>query len=92
MKMNDEWLRTILVSSFAPRDKKNIVEWMMSPGLNLPANTPEPGKMDVNRTPYMFDILKKMSPDDPTKEVILVFGSQMGKTTIENAIMGYYME
>ena len=40
MKMNDEWLRTILVSSFAPRDKKNIVEWMMSPGLNLPANTP----------------------------------------------------
>lgn len=92
MKMNDEWMRNTLVSSFSPRDRKNIVEWMQSPGLNLPANTPEPGKMDVNRTPYMFDILKKMSPDDPTKEVILVFGSQMGKTTIENAIMGYYME
>lgn len=89
---SDDWLKSILISSFTPKKKKNIVEWMDSPGLMLPSNTAEPGKMDVNRTPYMFDILKKMSPDDPTKEVILVFGSQMAKTTTENAIMGYYME
>ena len=86
------WLKEILRSSFVPKKRKGIVEWMESPGLMLPANVAEPGKMSIGRTPYMKDILDRMSPTDPTKEVILVFGSQMGKTTIENAIMCYYME
>ena len=63
-----------------PKKKKTITEWLESPGLILPNNTAEPGKINIARTPYMFDILDKMSPENPTKEVILVFGSQMGKT------------
>jgi phage terminase large subunit GpA-like protein len=90
--MKNNWLRDTLVSSFTPKKRKNIVEWLESPGLNLPANTAEPGKLKVERTPYMKEILKRMSPDDPTRELILVFGSQMGKTTIENAIMCYFIE
>ena len=86
------WLKNILIDAFTPKKKKTITEWLESPGLILPNNTAEPGKINIARTPYMFDILDKMSPENPTKEVILVFGSQMGKTTIENAIMCYYIE
>lgn len=86
------WLKNILIDAFTPKKKKTITEWLESPGLILPNNTAEPGKINISRTPYMFDILDKMSPENPTKEVILVFGSQMGKTTIENAIMCYYIE
>lgn len=86
------WLKETLISSFQPKIKKSIAEWMEDPGISLPSNVSEPGRMNINRTPYMRDILEKMSPSDPTKEVVLVFGSQMGKTTIENALMIYYME
>ena len=86
------WLKETLISSFQPKVKKSIAEWMEDPGISLPSNVSEPGRMNINRTPYMRDILEKMSPSDPTKEVVLVFGSQMGKTTIENALMIYYME
>ena len=92
MTRNSGWIKNILVDSFTPKKRKNIEDWLESPGLMLPMNTAEPGRLDTKRTPYMKDILEKMSPNNPTKEVILVFGSQMGKTTIENAIMCYYME
>ena len=76
------WLKETLISSFQPKVKKSIAEWMEDPGISLPSNVSEPGRMNINRTPYMRDILEKMSPSDPTKEVVLVFCSQMGKTTI----------
>lgn len=88
----NEWLKQFLIAVFEPKKKLSIPEWMTEKGVFLPSNTSEPGKMRLDRTPYMKEILEKMSPNDPTKEVVLVFGSQMGKTTIENAIMLYYME
>lgn len=92
MTKGNPWMNQILIDAFTPKKKKNITDWLESPGLMLPTNTAEPGKLDIKRTPYMKDILEKMSPNNPAKEIILVFGSQMGKTTIENAIMCYYME
>ena len=91
--MNDSsWIQQTLIASFEPRKRLSIPEWMETRGIFLPSNVSEPGKMRIDRTPYMRDILEMMSPGSPTKEVVLVFGSQMGKTTIENAIMIYYME
>lgn len=91
--MNDSsWIQQTLIATFEPRKRLSIPEWMETRGIFLPSNVSEPGKMRIDRTPYMKEILEMMSPGSPTKEVVLVFGSQMGKTTIENAIMIYYME
>lgn len=85
------WIQQTFASAFTSRKPIAIDEWIDEGNLMLPANTAEPGKYSLARTPYQREVLKKMSPDDPTKEVVLCFGSQTGKTTIELAVMNYYI-
>lgn len=40
----------------------------------------EPGRWVTARTPYLREPMDALSPQDPTKEVVLLFGSQLGKT------------
>lgn len=56
----------------------------------LPSNTAEPGKYSCDRAPYQRKPMQVMSPEDPTTQVTLCWGSQNGKTTIENNMMFYY--
>lgn len=59
--------------------------------VRLPSDTTEPGWFDVARAPYQREILRAASPDNPCREIVLVFGSQMGKTMMEEIIMLYYI-
>jgi phage terminase large subunit GpA-like protein len=43
--------------------------------------TPFPGKFSYSRTPYFRKIVDLFSPLDPTQEVVLCKGNQMGSTT-----------
>lgn len=56
----------------------------------LPPPNPFPGYYDISRTPYVRPILEALSPTDPARVVIIVMGTQMGKsTTLQMAFMFY---
>jgi len=40
----------------------------------------EPGRWNTSRTPYLREPMDALSPQDPTKQVTMLFGSQLGKT------------
>lgn len=40
----------------------------------------EPGRWVTKRTPYLREPMDALSPQDPAQEVVLLFGSQLGKT------------
>lgn len=85
------WVSDIFYISFQPKEHVTIDKWIDDGNLSIPSNNPEPGIYSLDRTPYQREVLKRLSPQDPTKEVILCFGSQLGKTTMEMAIMCYYI-
>lgn len=93
MRSNDdfEFLRDTFYITFQPKELLSIDQWIDKGNLMLPSNTAEPGLYSLARTPYQREILRTLSPDDPTQIIILCFGSQLGKTTIELATMNYYI-
>ena len=72
-----------------PKELMPIDEWVDKGNIMLPSNTAEPGIYSLERTPYQRQILKALSPDDPTQVVIICFGSQLGKTTMELCTMNH---
>lgn len=85
------WIADTFFIAFKPKEHITIDKWIDDGNLSIPSNNPEPGIYSLDRTPYQREVLKRLSPQDPTKEVILCFGSQLGKTTMEMAIMCYYI-
>lgn len=74
-----------------PPERAMISTWAEK-NIHLPSDTAEPGLYNLERAPYQMEILNAASPDNPAREITLVFGAQMGKTLIEQIIMAYYMK
>lgn len=87
-----EWIIETFLSYLVIKDPPPIDRWVDSGALMLPSNTAEPGLYSLARTPYQRRILQVLSPHDPTQRVILCTGAQIGKTTVELALMGYFIE
>lgn len=68
-----------------------IDEWAAE-NIRLPSNTSEPGLYNPSRAPYQRQILRDLSPTSPVRQITLVWGSQNGKTTVENLGMAFYMK
>ena len=68
------WVSDIFYISFQPKEHVTIDKWIDDGNLSIPSNNPEPGIYSLDRTPYQREVLKRLSPQDPTKEVILCFG------------------
>ncbi|RDH80827.1 MAG: hypothetical protein DIZ77_15125 [endosymbiont of Seepiophila jonesi] len=49
----------------------------------------EPGPWRTARTPFLREIMDSLSPEDPCKEVVLMAGTQVGKTEVGNNWIGY---
>lgn len=88
---DSNWIQFCLADAFQPRKYLAIDEWVDQVNFMLPSNTAEPGRYNIDRAPYQRGILRAFSPDHPAKDIVLVFGSQMGKTTVENIVMCYYI-
>ena len=67
-----------------------ILDWVEQ-NMHLPSNTSEGGRYRSDRCPYQKQPLMDMSPDSPVQTVVLDFGSQTGKTTVEGNAMGYHV-
>ena len=72
-----------------PAKRQTIPQWMAE-NFRLPSETAEAGLYDPKRAPYQIEILEAMSPQNPTRKISMCFGTQMGKTLIEEGGMCYY--
>ena len=52
----------------------------------------EPGKFQSSRTPYLREIMDKLSSNDPTKRVVFMKGTQVGGTEAGNNWIGYSID
>ena len=58
----------------------------------LPQDSAEPGKFRVSRTPYIKEIMDKLSVTNPAQKIIVKKGSQLGFTEIGNNWVGYIID
>ena len=87
-----EWIFRTFMDALSIKAPEPIDRWIDSGALQLPSNSPEPGRYSLARTPYQRKILECLSPENPVQRVILCTGAQIGKTTIEMAAMCYYIQ
>lgn len=52
----------------------------------------EPGRWRTSRTPYLREIMDRLSPGDPTQIVVLMKGSQLGGTEAGNNWLGFLID
>ncbi len=84
------WILDRIAEGLSYRRPKPLLEWV-DENMMLPSNTTEKGRYRSDRCPYQKQPLMDMSPDSPVQEIVLDFGSQTGKTTIEGHGMSYYI-
>lgn len=63
-------------------------EWAEAHRMMTSEETPWPGPFTFDKSPYMREILDRLSPSDPAIKIALMCGSQIGKSVnvIENGI------
>jgi len=75
---------------FTPPPDLTISQWAEEYLYLSPEDSAEPGKYKIDRASYQRGMLDAVS--DPTiKEVVLCTSSQIGKTLMSKAILGYYI-
>ncbi len=82
-------VEAVVLALEAPPEE-DIPTWL-GENLYLPSDTAEPGIYNPDRAPYQKYVLQCASPSNPTRRITLCFGTQMGKTLIEEGIMSYYI-
>jgi len=71
-------------SVFRATPELNVAEWAAQRRVLPQSSSSTPGLWRNERTPYLVDIMKELSPQSRTKEIIFCKGSQIGAT--ESAI------
>ena len=84
------WILDRIAENIEYRKPKPLLEWVQE-NISLPSNTTEKGRYRADRCPYQRQPQTDMSPDSPVQTIVLDFGSQTGKTTMEDNGMAYYM-
>jgi phage terminase large subunit GpA-like protein len=84
-----------LVSGFLvglkPAPTTTVSEWADA-NRKLPPTSAEPGPWKTSRTPYLREIMDKLSVNDPAQKITVIKGSQLGLTEAGNNWMGYIMD
>jgi len=62
----------------------DLVEWSNTYRYLPKESSVEPGRYRTSRTPYAEEILRELSPQSPTNEIVVVKPTQMGFTEIAN--------
>ena len=79
-----EKLRDYLRSIYAPIDRRTVVEWCEDEITLSERQTQSPGNFSTRLTPYLREPLECFGDVDVT-DLVLVFGTQTGKTTMVQA-------
>ena len=65
-----------------PDETGTVSEWADLHRILTSEGSPEPGPWRTSRTPYLREPMDCMSASSPIRRVVLMFGSQMGKTEV----------
>jgi len=70
-------------------DALTVSQWSNEHRILSSKSSSEPGRWRTERTPYLREPMDKLSTDDPVQRVVLMFGSQLGKTEAGSNWLGY---
>lgn len=72
-----------------PYQNMTVSEWAAKYRVLDAESSAEPGRWRNERTPYLVEIMDCLSADHPCTDVVMMSGSQMGKTECGNNWMGH---
>lgn len=75
--------------AFEPRPRLSVSEWADRNRVLSGKAASEPGPWRTDRTPYLREILDALSADSDVEEVVVWFGTQMGKSEAVLNWVGY---
>lgn len=79
------------VSAFAPPEALTVSEWADKYRRLSPESSAEAGPWRTSRTPYLEEPMRSFS-DPKVRKVVIVAGSQIGKTEAELNCLGYIID
>ena len=74
--------RQAFLEGLMPPAPMTVDEWADRYRILSGKGASEPGPWRTDRTPYLREPMRCLSPSSPTRRVVLMFGSQMGKTEV----------
>jgi len=74
--------RAAFLEGLTPPAPMTVSEWADEHRMLSRKGSSEPGPWRTDRTPYLREPMDCLSPSSPWRRVVLMFGSQMGKTEV----------
>jgi phage terminase large subunit GpA-like protein len=74
--------RQAFCEGLRPPAAMTVSEWADEHRMLSSKGSSEPGQWRTDRTPYLREPMDCLSPSNPTRRVVLMFGSQLGKTEV----------
>ena len=81
-----------LLDGIRPTPLLTVSEWADRHRYLAPTSSAEPGPWRTERTPFLREIMDKLSANDPVQEVIVMKGAQLGFTECGNNWLGYIID
>ena len=78
-----------MAHSLKPPSRMTVTQWA-NKYLRLPSTAAEPGRYKTARTPYVEAIMDAVTQDE-VKKIVVKSSSQIGKSQMLIAIVGYYV-
>lgn len=75
-----------------PRESLTVDSWADRYRILAGETSAEPGPWRTDRTPYLRQIMRDLSDDSPYEEVVLQFGTQLGKSESGLNWLGYCID
>lgn len=75
-----------------PIPRVTVSQWADSYRYLSPSASAEPGLFRTSRTPYLREIMDKLSSNDVTQEIVVMKGAQLGFTEAGNNWIGYIVD
>jgi phage terminase large subunit GpA-like protein len=90
--MTDKELLKGLLDGLRPIERLLVSEWADRYRYLSPTASAEPGLWRTARTPYLKEILDRLSDFDPCQEIVVMKGAQLGFTEAGNNWLGYLID
>ena len=81
-----------LFDGIKPEPRLKVSQWADKHRYLSPVAAAEPGRWRTSRTPYLKEIMDRLSADDPCSEVVVMKGAQIGFTEAGNNAIGYWID